>query len=386
MRGAGAGDRRPRRPARVPPGHDHARRRSDDRRALRPRRPCPAGGGHSSGRRSGRDGLPGPAARTAGRNGHRLAHHDPRRRSGARLRAPPRHPLPVDPLRARVGARRLRGPGSAVPPAGRRLRAPATWHPAPRAGQLSRPGGRRDRLPGGTPDVRRPRHAAPDRHRPPGAGVRRPALRAPPSVGRRSGDRGGRTGFECADTGIGEATGGLAGARNVRATGSRSVVRPSSHDGELLFWYVVDGSATLEIDGHDDETLDAGVAVAVPPGLAAPPRRCRSACRCSRSRCRDDCLGLGDLSDALVAVVADVGLHDDRRPPDVQRRATSRAPCPRGCRGRSSSSTRSSTSSLPPAGSGTRTPRRGCRRTPSRRRRAAARPSCTGRRATPAGR
>ena len=65
-------------------------------------------------------------------------------------------------------------------------------------------------------------------------------------------------GFECDDTGIGEATGGLAGARNVRATADGASPTGRSHDGELLFWYVVDGSATLELDGRDDEPLEAG--------------------------------------------------------------------------------------------------------------------------------
>ena len=39
------------------------------------------------------------------------------------------------------------------------------------------------------------------------------------------------------------------------------------HDRDLLFWYVVGGDATLQVDGHDDETLGAGAAVAVPPAL-----------------------------------------------------------------------------------------------------------------------
>ena len=146
MRRAGSGDRRPRRPARVPPRHDHARRRPDDRRAVRPRRAHTSRGEHASGRRPGRDDLSGPAARTPGWAGHRLAHHDPRRWSRPRLRAPPRHPLPVDPLRARVGPCGLRGPGSAVPLAGRRLRAATARHPSPRARQLTRSRGRRDRV------------------------------------------------------------------------------------------------------------------------------------------------------------------------------------------------------------------------------------------------
>ena len=72
-------------------------------------------------------------------------------------------------------------------------------------------------------------------------------------------------GFECADTGIGAATGGVAGVCNVRGTSASSELMP--HDRELLFWYVVGGRATLQLDGNGDEHLGAGMAVAVPPGV-----------------------------------------------------------------------------------------------------------------------
>ena len=72
-------------------------------------------------------------------------------------------------------------------------------------------------------------------------------------------------GFECADTGIGAATGGVAGVCNVRGTSASSELMP--HDRELLFWYVVGGRATLQLDGNGDEHLAAGMAVAVPPGM-----------------------------------------------------------------------------------------------------------------------
>lgn len=73
------------------------------------------------------------------------------------------------------------------------------------------------------------------------------------------------TGFECRDTGIGAATDGLAGARVVR--GGASTPERVSHDGELQFWYVLSGSAVLDVDGRDPEQLAKAVAVAVPAGL-----------------------------------------------------------------------------------------------------------------------
>jgi mannose-6-phosphate isomerase-like protein (cupin superfamily) len=73
-------------------------------------------------------------------------------------------------------------------------------------------------------------------------------------------------GFEAADTGIGSATGGLAGVRTVRATVAGAGTGPVSHDGELLLWFVEEGAASLTVGGaarpfaRDD-------AVAVPSGV-----------------------------------------------------------------------------------------------------------------------
>ena len=89
-------------------------------------------------------------------------------------------------------------------------------------------------------------------------------------------------GFECRDTGIGTATEGLAGARVVRpgvpAARGTAVAGPAadgsaapelaSHNGELQFWYILAGAATLSIEGRTDEPLSKGVAVAVPPGMS----------------------------------------------------------------------------------------------------------------------
>jgi quercetin dioxygenase-like cupin family protein len=74
-------------------------------------------------------------------------------------------------------------------------------------------------------------------------------------------------GFECRDTGIGAATDGLVGARVVRgAPGSETAL--ATHDGELQFWFVLDGAGTLQRPGRPSEQLVCGDAAAVPPGMA----------------------------------------------------------------------------------------------------------------------
>lgn len=76
---------------------------------------------------------------------------------------------------------------------------------------------------------------------------------------------GRRAGFEARDTGIGEATSGLAEVQVLRARGPE---RPTAwrHDGELLFQFVLRGRATLECEGRE-ERLAEGDACAVPAGV-----------------------------------------------------------------------------------------------------------------------
>lgn len=79
-------------------------------------------------------------------------------------------------------------------------------------------------------------------------------------------------GIECRDTGIGSATDGLAGVRVIRlegAAGEEGRIPAATdliHDGELLFWYVLSGTATLQTEGRPGEPLGKGAAVAVPAG------------------------------------------------------------------------------------------------------------------------
>ena len=71
-------------------------------------------------------------------------------------------------------------------------------------------------------------------------------------------------GFECRNTGIGAATGGLAGARVVRP---RDTVKTplSTHDAEFVFTFVLDGAATLRCDGI--HPLSPGDAFTIPAGM-----------------------------------------------------------------------------------------------------------------------
>ncbi len=74
-------------------------------------------------------------------------------------------------------------------------------------------------------------------------------------------------GFECRDTGIGAATGGIAGARVVRAT-SAAEATSLEHDGELQFWFVLSGEVGLLRTDQPAERLGPGDSVAVPAGMA----------------------------------------------------------------------------------------------------------------------
>ncbi len=74
------------------------------------------------------------------------------------------------------------------------------------------------------------------------------------------------SGFEARDVGIADATAGLAGVRVARRVGDAPVT-DWSHQGELLFLFVLDGSVVIRSAGHDDERLVAGDSVSVPPGL-----------------------------------------------------------------------------------------------------------------------
>jgi mannose-6-phosphate isomerase-like protein (cupin superfamily) len=84
-------------------------------------------------------------------------------------------------------------------------------------------------------------------------------------------------GFDARETGIAAATDGLAGVRVLRPAPSPAS-RPHAsviHDGELLFFFVLQGGMSLRLEASSDDRTDAAVrvlqeadAVAIPAGLA----------------------------------------------------------------------------------------------------------------------
>jgi quercetin dioxygenase-like cupin family protein len=74
-------------------------------------------------------------------------------------------------------------------------------------------------------------------------------------------------GFRCRRFGFGEATGGIGGARVVRPAqdAGEPVVPRHRHDADLVFWFVLEGRATLA-RGGDLHVLDPGASAVLPRG------------------------------------------------------------------------------------------------------------------------
>lgn len=72
-------------------------------------------------------------------------------------------------------------------------------------------------------------------------------------------------GFVCRDTTIAANTRNVAGVQVVR----RAPVTPvwASHDSDILFTFVMEGSVTLEGEGRDPQRLETGDAFVIPPGM-----------------------------------------------------------------------------------------------------------------------
>ena len=73
-------------------------------------------------------------------------------------------------------------------------------------------------------------------------------------------------GFEARETGIGEATQGVAGVQVARWLPG-TAVPATSHDTDILFGFLRAGSVTLDVDGHPIPRLTAGDAFVLPPRL-----------------------------------------------------------------------------------------------------------------------
>lgn len=80
-------------------------------------------------------------------------------------------------------------------------------------------------------------------------------------------------GFEARETGIGEATRGIAGVQVARRV-TGVAVPAARHDGDILLGFVRAGAMSLQVDGHPRRDLAAGDAFVVPPhvtvGMHAP--------------------------------------------------------------------------------------------------------------------
>ena len=81
------------------------------------------------------------------------------------------------------------------------------------------------------------------------------------------------SGFEARETGIGEATRGIAGVQVARRIPG-TAVPAARHDGDILFGFVREGSMSLEVAGHPRRDVAAGDAFVLPPhvtvGIHAP--------------------------------------------------------------------------------------------------------------------
>ena len=74
-------------------------------------------------------------------------------------------------------------------------------------------------------------------------------------------------GFEARETGIGDATKGIAGVQVARRLPGVTVPA-TSHDANILFGFVREGAMALEMDGHPRRDLTAGDAFVLPPHVS----------------------------------------------------------------------------------------------------------------------
>lgn len=74
-------------------------------------------------------------------------------------------------------------------------------------------------------------------------------------------------GFTARDTGITAGTKGLAGIQILRRTEPQAAT--FSHDADIHFTFVMEGTMTLQADGQEDRTLEAGDGFVIPPDMRA---------------------------------------------------------------------------------------------------------------------
>ena len=73
------------------------------------------------------------------------------------------------------------------------------------------------------------------------------------------------SGFKCRDTAIADNTQNVAGVQVVRPNGN--AIKPSKHDCNILFNFVMEGKMTLKASGQPSNELTSGDAFVIPPDL-----------------------------------------------------------------------------------------------------------------------
>lgn len=79
--------------------------------------------------------------------------------------------------------------------------------------------------------------------------------------------------FTCRDTGISAGTKGVANIQVARFDGSATPPR-TTHDSDIHFTFVMEGSMVLQAEGQPDHPVEAGDAFVIPPGLATRYAAC----------------------------------------------------------------------------------------------------------------
>ncbi len=83
-------------------------------------------------------------------------------------------------------------------------------------------------------------------------------------------------GFEARDTGIAAATNGVAGVQVARRLDGGDADRITSHNTDILFTFVMEGSMTLQGQGRDPQDLTAADAFVIPPHTGVVYTNCSS--------------------------------------------------------------------------------------------------------------
>jgi mannose-6-phosphate isomerase-like protein (cupin superfamily) len=79
----------------------------------------------------------------------------------------------------------------------------------------------------------------------------------------------GSTGFEATELGLEDATSGLARVRRVRSLGQIGRDVDLGHHAEFAFWYVLEGTLRLRVDGAADQELGPDDCMTIPAGMDA---------------------------------------------------------------------------------------------------------------------